>query len=362
MRGHSSCSPERRCGHYRPRRLSPAPDPRKPHAVGSCPSSRARHMSCSAVGPLARASSARAPGASYFVPIAGHPGLTRTATRKHTDATTAPTAVHQYHAVSEAVPPPPTAPRAAAASSATSRAPRKARTVATSTPADATAPTAATTWRMRPRVTSTTPQAASATNPSAVASGALSEPVATARTATPAASAEAVAQSLLPATAASVAPASPRPTVGAKLRLAIEHGGWQLPAVEAGALAGVAGGPLLVHLDQQGVAVAVEEDPSDPLAVTRGLSLDPVLLARPAPERGPAGGERTAERLVVHPSDHQHLAAVVLLDHRGHEALVVALEKHGDVGRERVGVAGADGGHRSSIPGRWEDCCATKDA
>ena len=149
------------------------------------------------------------PGSRRVVlePIAGHPGLTRTATRKHTEATMAPTAVHQYHPVSEAAPPPPTAPRAAAASSATSRAPRKARTVATSTPADASAPTAATAWRVRPRVTRTTPQAASATNPRAVASGALSEPVATARTATPAASADAVAQSLLPATAASVAPA-----------------------------------------------------------------------------------------------------------------------------------------------------------
>ena len=89
--------------------------------------------------------------------------------------------------------------------------------------------------------------------------------------------------------------------------------------VEAGAVAGVAGGALLVDLDQQRVAVAVEADLLDLLPVAGGLALDPVLLARAAPERRPAGGQRAVQRLVVHPAEHQHLAGVVLLHDRGHQ-------------------------------------------
>ena len=40
----------------------------------------------------------------------------------------------------------------------------------------------------------------------------------------------------------------------------------------------MAGRALLVDLDQQGVAVAVEAHLPDPLAVAGGLALDPVLL------------------------------------------------------------------------------------
>ena len=55
----------------------------------------------------------------------------------------------------------------------------------------------------------------------------------------------------------------------------------------------------------------------DPLPVAGGLALDPVLLARAAPERRPPGGQRAVQRLVVHPAEHQHLAGVVLLHDRG---------------------------------------------
>ena len=43
-----------------------------------------------------------------------------------------------------------------------------------------------------------------------------------------------------------------------------------------------------------------------------------------------AGGQRAAQRLVVHPAEHEHLAGVVLLHDRGDEALGVALEPRGD--------------------------------
>src|ERR687886_3019849 len=88
-------------------------------------------------------------------------------------------------------------------------------------------------------------------------------------------------------------------------------------AVEAGALAGVAGRALLVDEDQQRVAVAVQADVAHPLAVPGGLPLHPVLAPAARPVGGPAGGQGAAQRLVVHPRDHEHLAGVVLLDHGG---------------------------------------------
>jgi len=38
------------------------------------------------------------------------------------------------------------------------------------------------------------------------------------------------------------------------------------------------------------------------------------------------------KRLVVHPADHEHLAAVVLLDDGAHEAVDVTLQTRGDLG------------------------------
>src|SRR3712207_8121321 len=61
-------------------------------------------------------------------------------------------------------------------------------------------------------------------------------------------------------------------------------------AVEAGALAGVAGRALLVDEDQPRVAVAVQADVADPLAGPRGLPPSPVLPPAARPVGGPAGG------------------------------------------------------------------------
>src|ERR671916_2904382 len=88
-------------------------------------------------------------------------------------------------------------------------------------------------------------------------------------------------------------------------------------AVEARALAGVAGRSLLVDEHQQRVAVAVQAHVADPLAVSGGLPLHPVLAPAARPVSGPAGGEGAAQRLVVHPRDHEHLTGVVLLDDGG---------------------------------------------
>ena len=84
--------------------------------------------------------------------------------------------------------------------------------------------------------------------------------------------------------------------------------GQRAAGVEAGARARVAGGTDLVDLDQQGVAVAVEAHGLDVLGVAGRVALAPVLLARAAPEHDAAGGQRAAQRLVVHPAEHEHLA------------------------------------------------------
>src|ERR671921_1078400 len=115
-------------------------------------------------------------------------------------------------------------------------------------------------------------------------------------------------------------------------------------AVEAGALAGVAGRPLLVDEDQQRVAVAVQADVADPLAVPGGLALHPVLAPAARPVGGPAGGEGAVQRLVVHPGDHEHLTGVVLLDDGGDETGGVAAQECCDRGVQG-GLGGGDGGH-----------------
>src|SRR6266705_2345537 len=94
--------------------------------------------------------------------------------------------------------------------------------------------------------------------------------------------------------------------------------------VEAAVLAGVASTPaLLLHDDEHGVAVAVEVRLAHPLTVARRVALAPVLPARSAPEPGAAGGERAAERLLVHPRQRQHPARAVLLHDGGHQPVGV---------------------------------------
>src|SRR3712207_642228 len=66
-------------------------------------------------------------------------------------------------------------------------------------------------------------------------------------------------------------------------------------AVEAGALAGVAGRALLIDEEQQRVAVAVQADVAHPLAGPGGLPLYPVLAPAGRPGGGPAGGQGAAQ-------------------------------------------------------------------
>ena len=107
--------------------------------------------------------------------------------------------------------------------------------------------------------------------------------------------------------------------------------GTQIVVVEAGARAGVAGGADLVDTDEQGVTVAVQGNGPDVLGVARGVALAPVLATAARPEGHPPRGQRATKSLVVHPADHEHLAAVVLLDDGTYETAGVALQPRGDL-------------------------------
>src|SRR5207302_10721477 len=89
------------------------------------------------------------------------------------------------------------------------------------------------------------------------------------------------------------------------------------PRGEAGAGAGVAGGPRRQDAKQNRVAVAILADLLDGERAPGRLALVPVLPPRARPEPRFARLARASERLVVHPGEHQHAAVARVLDDRG---------------------------------------------
>ena len=112
--------------------------------------------------------------------------------------------------------------------------------------------------------------------------------------------------------------------------------------------------------DEQRITVAVEPDALDPLDVTARVALAPVLLPAARPEGDPPLGEGAAQRLVVHPADHQHLTGARLLHHGGHQPVPVALEPGGDGRVERRW--GPGGLAHPAILACHTRCCAAQDA
>src|ERR671920_989755 len=100
----------------------------------------------------------------------------------------------------------------------------------------------------------------------------------------------------------------------------------EVPVVEAGPLAGVAGGPGGLHEHEDRVLVAVEPELLHALDVARGLALVPELLARARPEPRLAGLARAPERLVVHVRERQHLAGAGVLDYAGQKVHGVIMD------------------------------------
>ncbi len=95
-------------------------------------------------------------------------------------------------------------------------------------------------------------------------------------------------------------------------------------ALEAGVGARVAGGPLGLGDEQQGVAVAVEADLHEPQRVPAGPALGPQRLPGAAPEGHEAALQGLLQGCAAEVAQHPHLAARGLHDPR-HQALVVEL-------------------------------------
>ena len=175
----------------------------------------------------------------------------------------------------------------------------QATTTAATSPAAASTPSTATARRNRPRVTSTTPQQASTTSASANATGISPAPLSP-TAGRPGRVAVGVApsastQGLVPATAARAPEASPSGQHGAERAPRLRHRRRGAAGARragrrrsrCGPRCGRPGPPG--RPDEQGVAVAVEADLPDPLAVAGGLALHPVLPTAAAPVRRPAG-------------------------------------------------------------------------
>src|SRR5213593_2435856 len=88
---------------------------------------------------------------------------------------------------------------------------------------------------------------------------------------------------------------------------------------EARPRARVAGRPCGSNPQEERVAVAVVPQLLDGEHVPRGLALAPQLLTRTAPEPGFARLPGQAQRLVVHPREHQNPPVSRVLDDRGAE-------------------------------------------
>src|SRR5271156_5216291 len=83
------------------------------------------------------------------------------------------------------------------------------------------------------------------------------------------------------------------------------------------------------------------------LGVTGGGALDPLLAAGSREVSALAGFQRAGQRLVVHPGDHQDVAAAALLHDGGEQAVGVAFEARRDIWIEC---------HRTVIPAAAMAC------
>src|SRR5512133_3751818 len=98
------------------------------------------------------------------------------------------------------------------------------------------------------------------------------------------------------------------------------------------------GRALLMHLDEHGVAIAVQPDFAYPLAVTTRLTLHPVLPTTAGKERGASRGQGLVQREIIHPPHHQHLTSGVLLNDGRDQSSWIALEQCSDLGVEGAPV------------------------
>jgi hypothetical protein len=93
--------------------------------------------------------------------------------------------------------------------------------------------------------------------------------------------------------------------------------------VKTGRLAGMAGGTLLFHKQDEGILVAVDQDLMHFLHVSRCFAFHPQFTARAAPVRRMAGFDRLLQAFPVHVCLHENFACAEILRNGRHQTLVV---------------------------------------
>ena len=99
---------------------------------------------------------------------------------------------------------------------------------------------------------------------------------------------------------------------------------------KAAPMAGMAGHPMLGHLEQDGVAVAIDQKRDQTLLLTGAFALAPQAAARSRIIADAPGLQRFRHGVPVHPGQHQNLAGVMLLRDGGDQPVCIEFE-----GRQR---------------------------
>ena len=101
---------------------------------------------------------------------------------------------------------------------------------------------------------------------------------------------------------------------------------------ETGMMTGMAGGSLLVHDEQERIAIAVDAHLPDTLHVAALLAFAPQATSGPAPIPRIARRDRPGQCLLIHIGQHEHLPGGGILGHDRHQAFGVELHfRHGSL-------------------------------
>src|SRR5207237_4788296 len=98
--------------------------------------------------------------------------------------------------------------------------------------------------------------------------------------------------------------------------------------VETGVRAGVTRGTGGDDVDEQRVAIAIDFDADDALAIAGRRAFVPQLSAAAAPEPGLTCLLRAAQRFFIHPRQHERCAGCRIAHDRGDETIVEIQIEH----------------------------------
>ena len=91
------------------------------------------------------------------------------------------------------------------------------------------------------------------------------------------------------------------------------------------------GDALLINYKQKCVAVTIETELAQQLNLPGRLAFSPEPAARPRPVTGPAFAQGCANRIAVHPGNHEDFARIMLLGYGSNEAIWIKFDR-----RQRV--------------------------